>query len=128
MATRRLPWWWLTSVSILLGLGCLAAFWVGGNPWQGLFSFLLLAAFGAVFAVGGRSDAIRGLRGDGRDEYWRQLDWDATGLAGGLLILVVVGMCMWEWAHGRDGTPYTQLGAIAGVAYVVALVALRLRR
>jgi hypothetical protein len=37
-------------------------------------------------------------------------------------------MAMWEWAHGRDGTPYSQLGAIAGVAYLVALAAIRLRR
>jgi hypothetical protein len=36
-------------------------------------------------------------------------------------------MCLWEWAHGRSGTPYVQLGAICGVAYVVALAALRLR-
>ena len=36
-------------------------------------------------------------------------------------------MCAWEWAHGRDGSPYVQLGAIGGVAYLVAVVALRLR-
>jgi hypothetical protein len=37
-------------------------------------------------------------------------------------------MAMWEWAHGRDGTPCSQLGALAGVVYLVALAALRLRR
>jgi hypothetical protein len=35
---------------------------------------------------------------------------------------------MWEWAHGRDGTPYAQLGALTGVTYVVAFAGLRLRR
>jgi hypothetical protein len=29
--------------------------------------------------------------------------------------------------HGRDGTPHTQLGALAGVSYVVALAVLRWR-
>ena len=36
-------------------------------------------------------------------------------------------MCLWEWGHGRDGTPYSQLGAIGGVAYIAAVAALRLR-
>jgi hypothetical protein len=31
-------------------------------------------------------------------------------------------------ARGQDGTPYAALGAVAGVAYVVALVWGRLRR
>jgi hypothetical protein len=44
------------------------------------------------------------------------------------LVLLVIGMSMWEWAHGRDGTPYSQLGAIAGLVYILALVVLKLRR
>jgi hypothetical protein len=125
---RRYPWWWLPAFSVLLGAGCLAAFWAGGDPKQGLISFAILAAVGLVFALGGRSETIRGLRGDGRDEYWQTLDLTATTLAGMVLIGLVIGMCFWEWAHGRDGTPYSQLGAIAGVSYVVALIGLRLRR
>src|SRR6185295_16669926 len=119
--------WFLPVFSLALGAGCLAAFWVGGDPVQGLISFGILAAFGLVFAVGGRSETIRGLRGDGRDEYWARLDLTATTLAGMTLIAAVIGMCFWEWAHGRDGTPYSQLGAVAGLSYVVALVVLRLR-
>jgi hypothetical protein len=68
------------------------------------------------------------LRGDGRDEYWYALDRDATLLAGLTLIVVLIGLCSWEWAHGRDGDPYVQLAAIAGVAYIVAYVALRVRQ
>ena len=70
---------------------------------------------------------VRGLRGDGRDEYWERIDLRATALAGSVLIAIVIGMCLWEWAHGRDGSPYTQLGALAGVSYVLALAVLRLR-
>ncbi len=36
-------------------------------------------------------------------------------------------MCLWEWAHGRDGTPYSQLGAITGVAYIAGLGLVRWR-
>jgi presenilin-like A22 family membrane protease len=51
----------------------------------------------------------------------------ATALAGVVVIAAVIVMCVWEWGHGRDGTPYVQLGAIAGVAYLAALALLRLR-
>ena len=70
---------------------------------------------------------VRGLRGDGRDEYWARMDVHASYLAGMVTIGLIIAMCLWEWAHGRDGTPYAQLGAIAGVAYVVALGLLRVR-
>ena len=127
LRSNNWPWWFLPAFSALLGLGCLVAFWIGDDPRQGVVSMLILFAFGAIFLVGGRSETIRGLRGDGRDEYWRNIDLSATALSGLTLICVVIGMCFWEWAHGRTGSPYTQLGAIAGVAYVLALIGLRLR-
>lgn len=114
--------------SLALGVGCLIAFWIGDNLRQGLFSLALLGGLGVLFALGGRSETIRGLRGDGRDEYWSALDRDATLLAGLALIVVLIGLCFWEWAHGRDGSPYSQLAAIGGVAYVLAYAGLRLRR
>jgi hypothetical protein len=127
MKVRRYPWWFMPLFSLGLGLACMVAFWVGGDRRQGLFSLAVLGGLAAVFALGGRSETIRGLRGDGRDEYWQGLDSTATLLAGLVLILAVIAMCMWEWAHGRNGTPYVQLGTIAGVAYIAALVGLRLR-
>ncbi len=127
LSTNRWPWWSLPVFSALLGVGFLVAFWIGDNPRQGVESMLILFGVGAIFLVGGRSETIRGLRGDGRDEYWRTLDLTATALCGIVLISVVIGMCFWEWAHGRDGTPYSQLGAVAGVAYLLALIGLRLR-
>jgi hypothetical protein len=125
---RRMPKWWLTAVSVVLGAGCLAAFWVGGHPGQGVAAMGVLLAVGLAALLGGRFESIRGLRGDGRDEYWKSLDWDATGLAGSVLMGAVIVMSMWEWAHGRDGTPYAQLGALAGISYIVAVLVLRLRR
>ena len=68
-----------------------------------------------------------GLRGDGRDEYWARIDLHATALAGSFAIGLILVMCVWEWAHGRDGTPYVQLGALTGVAYVASIGFLRWR-
>ena len=120
-------WWFLPLFSLALGVGCLIAFWIGGNPGQGLVSLGIMAAAGAIFALGGRSETIRGLRGDGRDERFARIDLAATALSGMAAITAIIVMCFWEWGHGRDGSPYAQLGAIAGVAYVVAIVVLRLR-
>ena len=41
-----------------------------------------------------------------------------------MITVVIVGF-LWEIAHGRSGQPYGLLGAIAGLAYLVALVWLR---
>jgi hypothetical protein len=67
------------------------------------------------------------LRGDGRDEYWERLDIHATALAGLFVITAIIVMCAWEWAHGRDGSPYSQLGALGGLAYIASVIGLRLR-
>jgi hypothetical protein len=127
MRTRRYPKWYLAAVSLVLGAGALAAFWVGGNARDGWISFAVIGGVGLLTLVGGRSDTVRGLRGDGRDEYWERLDLTATALAGLVLITAVIAMCFWEWAHGRDGSPYAQLGAITGISYIVILAVLRLR-
>jgi hypothetical protein len=119
--------WFLPAFSLALGVGCLVAFWVGGNPGQGLASLGIMAAAGAVFLLGGRSETIRGLRGDGRDERFARIDLAATALSGMAAITAIIVMCFWEWAHGRDGSPYAQLGAVAGVAYIAAVAILRWR-
>ena len=119
--------WFLPTFSVGLGVACLAAFWIGGQPGSGLWAFGVMLVFALLFAVGGRFDLIRGLRGDGRDEYWARIDVHATALSGIVVISAVIVMCLWEWAHGRDGSPYSQLGAIGGVAYVLAIAGLRLR-
>ncbi len=119
--------WFLPMFSVGLGIACLAAFWIGGQPGSGLWALGVMLVLALLFAVGGRFDLIRGLRGDGRDEYWARIDLHATALSGIVVISAVIVMCLWEWAHGRDGSPYSQLGAIGGVAYVLAIAGLRLR-
>jgi len=100
----------------------------GGERQGGVEALAVMSALAVVFLIGGRSDMIRGLRGDGRDEYWQRLDVHATAIAGHVVIGLIIGMCAWEWGHGRDGSPYAQLGALAGVAYILALGFLRWRR
>lgn len=120
--------WFLPIFSVGLGLVFLIVQWIGGSPGSGLASLGIMTAFAAVILVGGqRSETIRGLRGDGRDERFRKIDIHATALSGlAVIIAVIIGAAV-ELARGNSGAPFTWLGAIGGIAYLVAVVALRLR-
>ena len=39
----------------------------------------------------------------------------------------MIGAFLYEIANGDDGSPYAQLGAIGGVAYIAAVALLRWR-
>jgi hypothetical protein len=87
----------------------------------------LFVGIAALLVLGGRSETIRALRGDGRDERWAHIDLAATALSGIVVITAIIAACAWEWAHGRDGSPFVQLGALAGLSYIAGLVILRVR-
>lgn len=127
MTTIHRTRWFLPLFSTALGVAFFVAFWIGDERGAAWFSLALMGGVGLAVLVGGRFEMVRGLRGDGRDEYWERMDVHATALAGHVVIGTIIAMCIWEWGHGRDGSPYTQLGAIAGVAYIVSLAVLRVR-
>jgi hypothetical protein len=119
--------WFLPLFALALGGVMLAVQWVGGHPGLGLVSLAIMALLALVFAAGGRSETIRGLRGDGRDERFAQLDLRASALAGGAAIVAIIVGFMVDVARGGNGAPYDWLGAIAGLAYVAGIVVQRVR-
>jgi hypothetical protein len=119
--------WFAPLLAVALGIVVFIAQWIGGDPGSGFVSLAVMAAAGAVFLVGGRSETIRGLRGDGRDERFRQIDIHATALAGLAVISAVIIAFLVELARGHNGTPYAWLGAIGGITYIVAIVVFRIR-
>ena len=128
---RGRPWyrsrWWMPTFSLALGALMFGAFAIGGDAGEGVYAFGVMAALAALFFFGGRSETLRGLGGPGRDERWAAIDLRASAFAGLVLITGVIGAFMYEIANGDDGSPYGQLGAIAGVAYIVAVAFLRWR-
>ena len=120
---------WVTPVTALvIGLGYLVAGVLGDNLEFGVFGLLLMVVTGSAFwLIGTRSETVAGLL-DRRDERINAIDASATQFAGMTTLVVVLGAFMVEIARGQDGMPYAALGAVAGVAYVVALVWGRLRR
>ena len=119
--------WFLPLFAVALGFIMFVAQWIGGNPRSGLVSWAILAGFGGLVLLGGRSETIRGLRGDGRDERFRQIDIHATAIAGLAVILAVIIAFLVEMARGHSGSPYAWLGAIGGLAYLAAVIVFRIR-
>jgi len=119
--------WFLPLFALALGGVVFGAQAIGGDPGSGLVSLGIMALAGAVFLFGGRSETIRGLRGDGRDERFQRIDIHATAFAGTVVIAAVIVGFLVEVARGRDGTPFTWLGALGGLAYLAAIAVMRLR-
>src|SRR5262249_60803090 len=110
--------WFQPLFAVALGVLVFVAQWIGGDPRSGLISFAILAGAGLVLLLGGRSETIRGLRGDGRDERFARIDIHATALAGLAVITAVIVAFLVELARGHNGDTYSWLGAIGGIAYV----------
>ena len=127
----RRPWWrsrwWMPAFSLALGVIVFVAFALGGNAGDGAMSAAVFVVLAAVFWFGTRSETLQGLGGPGRDERWAMIDLRATAFAGFVTILVLIGAWLWELAHGDDGSPYGQLAAVGGVAYLAAVALLRWR-
>ena len=119
--------WFLPAFSLVLGLVMLAVSWLGGSLGQGLISLAVLAAFGLIILLAGRSETVRGLRGDGRDERFAQIDLQATALSGLAVIVALIVAWLVATARGQSGSPYGWLLAIAGLTYLLAVAWFRWR-
>ncbi|HEY6693467.1 MAG TPA: hypothetical protein VI006_11490 [Solirubrobacteraceae bacterium] len=119
--------WYMPAFSVFLGLLMLGAFWIGGDLADGLWALGVMVALAAGILVFGRSETVRGLSGPGRDERWAKIDITATALTGFVLIAVIIGAFLVEVAQGEDGEPWSQLGALGGITYIVAVAVLRWR-
>lgn len=120
------PWFMPAACAVLGGVVLLAG-WLGGQLVTGIIGLAVMASFGLLIALAGRSETIRGLRGDGRDERFARIDLVATAFAGVVVIAAVIVGFLVETARGHDGSPYTWLGALAGLSYLLAVAYLRWR-
>ncbi len=125
---KTLNRWAIPGVAILAGLGYLVAGLAGDDTGFAVFGFALMVITAGLFWVSARySETMAGLR-DRTDERINEHDKTASLFAGTVVLLAVIAMFMVEIAQGRDGSPYSALGALGGVSYVAALLWLRFRR
>jgi hypothetical protein len=119
--------WFMPAFSLGLGVVVLGASSLGGHPGAGLVSLAIMAGFGLFLVLAGGSETIRGLRGDGRDERFAQIDLQATAVAGLVLIITLIVAWLAAIAQGDNGSPYYWLCAIGGLAYALAVAFFRWR-
>jgi hypothetical protein len=120
--------WFMPAFSTVLGLLILGAFVAADDLGTGVAGLGMMVAVGLIFLIGGRrSETLAGLGGPGRDERWEMIDTRATAFAGSVLIAALIACWLWNIAHDGDGSPYGQLMAITGVAYIAGVTLLRWR-
>ena len=120
--------WAMPAFCLALGLAFLAAGLLGNDAGSGVGGLAVMSVVGVAFlALTPHSDTIAGLAGPGRDERWAAIDVHATATSGLVLIAVILGAFFYELATGRDGEPWSQLGAVGGITYVLAVLVLRRR-
>lgn len=125
-ARRPSRWRWGTPlVAVGIGVAYLVAGWIGGDLAFGLGGLGVMAVTAVGMLILGRfSETVGGLL-DRRDERINALDARATLVAGNVVIVAVIVGFIVEMARGQDGSPYSMLGAIGGVTYVIVLAYLR---
>ncbi len=117
--------WLFSLVPVGLGAVILAAEATNGDLAEGLVWFAVLAVLGALLAFGGRFEAVRLARGDGEDERDAMINTRAMAAVGTVLTIVLTGAIVFQLARGDDPSPYTQIMAVGGAAYVASLLVLR---
>jgi hypothetical protein len=119
--------WFLPAFAVLMGAVMFVALLIGDDATGAVIALVVMTGFAAVVMFGGRSETIRGLRGDGRDERFRSMDVQATAVAGLAVCIAIIAGFLYEVARGHSGSPYVWLGAVFGLAYLGAIIVVRLR-
>ena len=127
MPTTNNKGWAVPLACVVLGFVFLAVLWVSGNPGAGLGSLAIMAGYGLLLSVGGRSEIVRTLRGQAPDERYGMFDLRASAITGTVTLAVLVGAALYELARGQDPGPYVTIIAIAAVTYLASLLWLRWR-
>jgi hypothetical protein len=108
---------------LLMGVVMLAILGIHGDWPSGLMALGVMATYSAVLlGLGRRVEAVGLLGGDVPDERGREISTRAVAFAGHVLIVVTVAMFLYELARGRDGSPWAQLAAVGGLAFIGATI------
>jgi len=111
---------------VAMGLVYLVALSVAGQPVWGVLALAIMVAFsGALLLARRRSETVKGLL-DHRDERISAIDLRATAITALALIAVILVAFVLQIARGQSW-PYSMLGFVGGVTYVVAVICLRIR-
>jgi hypothetical protein len=122
MPTTNDKGWAVPLACVVLGFVFLAVLWASGNPGAGLGSLVVMAGYGLLLSVGGRSEIVRTLRGQAPDERYGMFDLRATAITGTVTLSVLVGGALYELVRGGDPSTFVLIIAVAAVTYLASLL------
>jgi hypothetical protein len=119
--------WFQPLLAIALGVVLLAVGAIGGHPGEGTAGFAVMVGFAIFLLAAGRSDSVRAMRGDGRDERFQLMQLKAASFAARLVLVAVVVGFLVEIGRGNSGAPYSWLSALGGASFLAATLHLHRR-
>jgi hypothetical protein len=119
--------WFQPALAIALGVVLLVVASIGGHPGQGTAGFAVMVGFAIFLLAAGRSDSVRALRGDGRDERFQLIQLKAATFAARLVLIAAVVGFLVEIGRGNSGSPYSWLSALGGASFLAATLYLHRR-
>jgi hypothetical protein len=128
-ATRKTSRKYLATpiFGVAMGVVYLVALSIAGSPvWGVLALAMMVAASGGLLLARRRSETVKGLLDRG-DERITAIDLRATAITALALIAVILIAFVVQIARGQSGWPYSMLGFVGGVTYIVAVIVLRVR-
>ena len=115
--------WATPAAGFLLGVAMFLASTVGDQPVLGLAMLAVMAIYsGVLLFFSGRSETIGVLAGRPIDERLAAFNMRATAVAGIAAIVVAISGFLWALAHGQSGSDFAIVAAVAGIAYIGALI------
>ncbi len=117
--------WLMPLVPAALGAVILVAAVMAKRILSGVVWFAVLSAIGALSPIAIRFEGARRGRRHHEDERDAVINTRAMSIAGTALVIVITGCVAFTLTRGESTSPYTELLAVGGISYAVALLALR---
>jgi uncharacterized membrane protein len=116
--------WAGPALVLAFGLAVFAASLVWGHPTDGIWALALSAVFAGALAVGGRSELVRSMRGDG-DERIAHITNVTNLIVLNVAGLAAVAGAVVEQARGFHSGPWTLACVIGGGVYLAVFIVVR---
>lgn len=114
---KREPRWWFVAYSAGLGALVGGAALAGGETPLAVIALPLFLGFGVVIA----RTPWGTLRSKSQDEREQTIGKEAVVVSYYAVITVVIAGLLVELARGEDGQPWSLIGFVGGVSFVLAL-------
>lgn len=122
--TKREPRWYFVAYSLALGALFAVIGLVGDQPWLAGASIPIMGTFGVAMAL----TPWGTVRSHSQDEREEAIGKEAALISYYVVVALVITSFLVEVARGDDGQPWSSIGFVTGLSFVVGLGVLARRR